>query len=66
MTLSSKHSSRSSTTTTTGLKVECALDTKTYEKGLKVSDTAMAGLQITGEEFHPEWNYPIEPRNPIP
>ena len=51
------------TTTKTGLKVECGLDTRTYEKGLKVSDTAMAGLQITGDEFHPEWNYSIEPRN---
>jgi hypothetical protein len=54
------------TTTKTGLKVECGLDTRTYEKGLKVSDTAMAGLQITGDEFHPEWNYSIAPRNPNP
>jgi Rhodopirellula transposase DDE domain len=50
------------TTTTTGLEVECALDTRTYEKGPKVSNTAMAGLHITGEEFHPEWNYSIAPR----
>ena len=54
------------TTTKTGLRVECGLDTRTYEKGLKVSDTAMAGLQITGDEFRPEWNYSIEPRNPKP
>ena len=49
------------TTTNTGLKVECGLDTRTYEKGLKVSDTAMAGLQITADEFHPEWNTPSNP-----
>jgi len=51
------------TTTKTGLKVECALDTRTYEKGLKVSDTEMASLDITGDAFHPEWNYTITPRS---
>ena len=29
------------TTTKTGLKVECALDTRTYQKGIKVSDAEM-------------------------
>jgi GNAT superfamily N-acetyltransferase len=48
------------------LTTTAALDTRTYETGLKVSDTAMAGLQITGDEFHPEWNYSIAPRNPNP
>ncbi|MFV0334423.1 MAG: ISAzo13 family transposase [Tropicimonas sp.] len=52
------------TTTTTGLKVECALDTKTYQKGIKVCDAEMASLKITGGEFHPEWNYTISPRHP--
>jgi hypothetical protein len=50
------------TTTKTGLKVECALDTRSYEKGVKVSDVEMAGLDITGDPFHPEWNYTIKPR----
>jgi hypothetical protein len=50
------------TTTKTGLKVECALDPRTYHKGIKVSDAEMAGLDITGDEFHPEWNYTIKPR----
>lgn len=50
------------TTTRTGLKVECALDTNTYEKGIKVSDAEMENLNITGDEFHPEWNYTIAPR----
>ena len=50
------------TTTRTGLKVECALDERTYEKGLKVSKAEMASLDITGDEFHPEWNYTIKPR----
>ena len=50
------------TTTKTGLRVECALDTQTYEKGVKVSDADMASLAITGDAFHPEWNYTITPR----
>ena len=52
------------TTTRTGLKVECALDPRTYQKGLKVSDQEMANLDITGDDFHPEWNYTINPRTP--
>jgi hypothetical protein len=50
------------TTTKTGLKVACVLDERTYEKGIKVSDADMAALDITGDTFHPEWNYTIKPR----
>ena len=50
------------TTTRTGLKVECALDERIYQKGLKVSKAEIAALDITGDEFHPEWNYTIRPR----
>ena len=35
------------TTTTTGLTVQCELDTNTYAKGIKVSDAEMAALNIT-------------------
>ena len=52
------------TTTKTGLKVRCELDTKTYAKGIKVSDAEMATLNIKGDAFHPEWNYTISPRPP--
>jgi hypothetical protein len=52
------------TTTKAGLKVECALDTHNYEKGIKVSDAEMEALNITGDDFHPEWNYTINPRPP--
>lgn len=52
------------TTTKAGLKVECALDERTYQKGIKVSDAEMASLDITGDTFHPEWNYTIKPRSP--
>ena len=55
------------TTTKTGLKVECALDPRTYEKGIKVRDAEMQALDITGDAFHPEWNYtdqaPPDPPN---
>lgn len=54
------------TTTQTGLKVECALDTRSYEKGVKVSDAEMAGIDIKGDAFHPEWNYTISPRTSNP
>ncbi|MCJ7753846.1 MAG: ISAzo13 family transposase [Thermoanaerobaculales bacterium] len=50
------------TTTKTGLKIESALDTRTYEKGIKVSDAEMKRLDIRGDTFHPEWNYKITPR----
>jgi len=50
------------TTTKSGLKVECALDTRIYQKGIKVSDAEMVDLDITGDPFHPEWNYTIKPR----
>ena len=51
------------TTTSAGLRVECALDERTYEKGVKVSKAEMAALDIEGDEFHPEWNYTIKPRH---
>ena len=53
------------TTTTTGLRVESALDTRTYEKGIKVTDAEMDALDITGDAFHPEWNYTIRPRSDL-
>ena len=52
------------TTTKTGLKIQCAVDPTTYEKGIKVSKAAMAGLDIQGDAFHPDWNYTITPRKP--
>jgi hypothetical protein len=51
------------TTTKTGLKIECALDERTYEKGIKVRDAEMDALDIIGDAFHPEWNYTIRPRH---
>jgi hypothetical protein len=50
------------TTTTTGLRVRCELDTRSYPKGIKVTDAEMDTLNITGDAFHSEWNYTITPR----
>jgi Rhodopirellula transposase DDE domain len=53
-----------STTTETGLIVECQLDSNVYEKGIKVSDEEMASLNVNLGSFHSEWNYTIAPRRP--
>ena len=52
------------TTTKTGLKIECALDERTYEKGIRIKKAEMKLLDIEGDAFHPEWNYTIKPRRP--
>ena len=52
------------TTTKTGLKVESALDTRVYQKGIKVTNAEMKRLDIRGDAFHPEWNYSVVPRKP--
>ena len=49
------------TRTKTGLSIRCELDTQSYPKGIKVSDEAIASLNLKGDEFHPEWNYTISP-----
>jgi len=42
------------TTTDKGLTVACRLDQNAYEKGIKVSDAAMAQLNIKPADFHGE------------
>lgn len=50
------------TTTKTGLTVQCAIDDNLYQRGVKITKADMAGLNISGDAFHPEWNYTIRPR----
>jgi transposase len=50
------------TRTTTGLKVHSELDTRSYPKGVKVSDKDIAQLNLRRDQFHGEWNYEIHPR----
>ena len=51
----------SATTTETGLTVRCERDSNAYPKGTIVSDREMAGLAITRDPFHGDWNYTIHP-----
>ena len=50
-----------STTTTKGLTVRCELDTRLYEKAIKVSEDEFDRINIVRDAFHPEWNYTIHP-----
>ena len=50
-----------STTTDTGLKVCCEIDSNLYPKGVKVSDDEMDAINIQYHAFHAEWNYTISP-----
>ena len=53
------------TTTSTGLKVRCRLDTKLYPLKQEVSDTEMASISLHPDKFHGEWNYEIRPRKTV-
>lgn len=50
------------TRTTTGLTVRCQLDTRRYEKAIKVTDEELRTINIERDHFHPDWNYTIRPR----
>ena len=53
------------TTTKTGLKVESALDERTYQKGIQGQQGRdEAASTSPAMQFHPEWNYTIKPRHP--
>lgn len=52
----------SSTTTETGLKVKCSVDTKKYQTGIKINDEELAEINIVKNDFHGEWNYTIMPQ----
>lgn len=50
-----------STKTKEGLKIRCELDTKTYPKGIKVSDAELDKVKLKKHKFHGDWNYTIYP-----
>jgi transposase len=52
----------SHTTTREGLTVKALKDSKIYPTGKKVTDTELAALHISRDEFHGEWNYTILPQ----
>jgi Rhodopirellula transposase DDE domain len=54
------------TTTSTGLKVSCALDTRNYEKGIKLSQEQISQISLLKHRVLADWNYtflPNENRN---
>ena len=52
-----------STTTSTGLKVKCGIDSTEYCTGIKVSDEELNEVNIVKNDFHGEWNYTIFPQD---
>jgi Rhodopirellula transposase DDE domain len=50
-----------STRTRTGLRVESALDSNTYQKGIKVTDQELESVRLERDQFHGDWNYTIKP-----
>lgn len=49
------------TTSESGLEVYAQLDQRDYPKGIEVTNAQLATVNITRDEFHPEWNYAIAP-----
>jgi transposase len=52
----------SNTTTKTGLRIEAALDQSLYPTGIEISKKEFDTIRIKRDDFHPEWNYSILPR----
>ena len=50
----------SHTTTSKGLLIKSAVDTKVYEKGIEVTDSELASVKLKPHEFHGEWNYTVK------
>lgn len=50
-----------STTTETGLHIECGLDFTEYKTGIKVTDEELPEINIIRNGFCGEWNYTIYP-----
>ena len=54
-----------SVSTEQGLRVRAALDKKTYDAGVKITDDELAAIAIERDKFHGEWNYRIRPRDQV-
>lgn len=51
----------SSTTTDSGLTVQCVVDPNQYERGIKISDNELNAVNMQEDVWHGEWNYIISP-----
>ena len=54
------------TTTDTGLRVCCEIDSNLYPKGVEESDAELQAINISRHDFHGEWNYTISPNQQPP
>jgi transposase len=50
------------TTTRAGLRVHAALDTSSYQTGVRVSDRQIDALPLHRHDWHPDWNYTLLPQ----
>jgi hypothetical protein len=50
------------TSTSQGLTVRCAVDDTKYEKGIKLTDADLVGVQLKPQDWHGEWNYTVNKR----
>ena len=50
-----------STKTKSGLRINTAVDTNEYAKGIKISEQEIAAMSIERMAFHGEWNYILRP-----
>ncbi len=50
------------TTNSSGLEVYARLDDGVYPDKIKVPRAEIDAVDLTGDEFHPEWNYTIKPK----
>jgi Rhodopirellula transposase DDE domain len=49
------------TTTRTGLDVYAQVDPRSYPRGIKVTNAQLAAVNLTPDQFHPDWNYTVTP-----
>jgi hypothetical protein len=54
------------TKTREGLEVHAWIDSRKYEKGIKVTEEELKDVQIKRRKFHGEWNYEICPQKSRP
>lgn len=52
-----------STSTQTGLTVQCSLDMAEYKSGIKVDDDVIDRINLVRNDFRGDWNYTISPAN---
>ena len=52
----------SNTRTSTGLKVQCVLDSKRYPTSVTIIDEQMEKIKLISDTFHGDWNYTIRPK----